>query len=337
MNPLNRTLRGWLELVRPPNLFTVPGDPLAGFILAGGGGDGRFAPAVLVALAACLLYMAGLIWNDCADAREDAHTRPSRPIPSGRVKRAHALTVAAVMAAGAVALAWRATPTAGYVALLLAVLVLAYNFVARRQVAAGVVSMGLCRGVSVLLGAAAAWGTQAAGIPASAFALRATADRGKAGTTNGVSGVLEAFVVPPLGGNYGSYVLPWVAAGGITLYIIAVSVLAHGETRRQRLGIKPWLPAAAAALLFVVAGRSNVYAVGFAGTALAWLLLRGLALRGEPEPADVQRSIGGMIRTLLLLQAALCALMPETGLAPAMLLLAAWPLAALPGRWFYGS
>lgn len=325
MSPLNRTLKGWLELLRPPNLFTVPGDPIAGFILAGGGADGDFMPATLVALAACLLYMAGLIWNDCADAREDANSRPSRPIPSGRVKRAHALTVAAVMAAGAVALAWRATPTAGYVALLLAVLVLAYNFVARRQVAAGVVSMGLCRGVSVLLGAAAAWGTQAAGIPA------------EAGTTNGVPGVLKAFVVPPLGGNYESYMLPWVAAGGITLYIIAVSVLAHGETRRQRLGIKPWLPAAAAALLFVAAGRATPYSAGFAAAALVWLVLRGLALRGEPQPADVQRTIGGMIRTLLLLQAGLCALMPDAGLVPAMILLAAWPLAALTGRLFYGS
>lgn len=295
MTPLPRTLKGWLELLRPPNLFTVPGDPLAGFILAGGGGDGRFVPAALVALSAGLLYMAGLIWNDCADAREDSKTRPGRPIPSGRVKRAHALTVAAVMAAGAVALAWRATPTAGYVALLLAVLVLAYNFVARRHVTAGVITMGLCRGTSVLLGAAAA----GAGLPANS--------------------------------------LPWVAAGGITLYIIAVSVLAHGETRRQRLGLKPWLPAAAAALLFVGVGRSNPWSAGFAVAALAWLLLRALALRGEPLPADVQRTIGGMIRTLLLLQAGLCALVPETGLVPALILLAAWPLAALTGRWFYGS
>ena len=131
--------------------------------------------------------------------------------------------------------------------------------------------------------------------------------------------------------------LPWVAAGGITLYIIAVSVLAHGETRRQRLGIKPWLPAAAAALLFVAAGRATPYSAGFAAAALVWLVLRGLALRGEPQPADVQRTIGGMIRTLLLLQAGLCALMPDAGLVPAMILLAAWPLAALTGRLFYGS
>lgn len=306
MSPLQRTLKGWLELVRPPNLFTVPGDPLAGFILAGGGVDGDFVPAALVALAACLLYMAGLIWNDCADAREDARTRPGRPIPSGRVKRTHALALAAVMAAGGVALSWRASPLAGYVALLLAALVLAYNFVTRRHVVAGVITMGLCRGASVLLGAVAA-STRLA-------------------------------TTPLPGSNYGNCVLPWLAAGGITLYIIAVSVLAHGETRRQRLGVKPWLPAAAAAaLLLVMAGRANPWSAGLAVTALVWLLLRGLALRGEPEPADVQRTIGRMIRTLILLQAGLCALVPETGLVPAMILLAAWPLAALTGRLCYGS
>jgi len=295
VSPLNRTFKGWLELIRPPNLFTVPGDPLAGFILAGGGGNGNFMPAALAALAACLLYMAGLIWNDCADAREDSRTRPGRPIPSGRVRRGHALAVAAVMAAGAVALAWRATPAAGWTALLLTGLILAYNFSARRHLVTGVITMGLCRGASVLLGAAAA----SSGLP----------------------------------GNS----MPWLAAGGITLYIIAVSVLAHGETHRQRLGIKPWLPAGAAALLFVMVGRANAYSAGLAAVALAWLMLRALALRGEPEPADVQRAIGCVIRTLLLLQAGLCALVPETGLVPAMILLAAWPLAALTGRWFYGS
>ncbi len=311
-----------MELIRPPNLFTVPGDPLAGFILAGGGGDGDFAPAALTTLAACLLYMAGLIWNDCADDREDSRTRPGRPIPSGRVRRGHALAVASMMAAGGVALAWQAAPAAGYVALLLAALVLAYNFVTRRHLVAGVITMGLCRGASVLLGAAAVKRIQPAGIPA------------EAGTTKGLSDVFGAFVVPPLGGNYA---LPWLAAGGITLYIIAVSVLAHGETHRQRLGIKPWLPAGAAALLFVMVGRANPYSAGLAAVALAWLMLRALALRGEPEPADVQRAIGCVIRTLLLLQAGLCALVPETGLLPAVILLAAWPLAALTGHWFYGS
>lgn len=33
---MKKTLIGWLRLVRVPNLFSVPGDPAAGFLLAAG-------------------------------------------------------------------------------------------------------------------------------------------------------------------------------------------------------------------------------------------------------------------------------------------------------------
>src|SRR5512143_1178807 len=84
------SLRGWLELVRPPNLFTVPGDVLAGAALAGIAMRTMLtlASAVLISL---LLYAAGLILNDYMDRRTDARERPERPIPSGRVSAAHAL------------------------------------------------------------------------------------------------------------------------------------------------------------------------------------------------------------------------------------------------------
>lgn len=298
MNTLRRTLTGWLELVRPPNLFTVPGDPLVGFILTGGG-DSGLRPAGLVALAATLLYMAGLIWNDCADAAEDRHSRALRPIPSGRVKRAHAFAVACVLAAGGAAIGWQAGTAAGWTSLLLVGLILAYNFAARAHVATGVITMGLCRGASVMLGAAAA----------------RDAD-------------------PALAG-WG--LLPWFAAGGIALYVVAVSVLAHGETRRLRLGVRPWLPLAAVVLLFAASGQTNAFSAGLAAVAVVCLAMRAWALRGVAEPVAVQRSIGFMIRILLLIQAGLCALMPETGLLPAMLLLAAWPGASFAGRQFYGS
>lgn len=294
MMPLQRQAKAWIELLRPPNLFTVPGDPLAGFILAGGN-HAAFTQVGVLAVTACLLYLAGLIWNDVADTREDTQNRPDRPIPSGRVKRGHAAIVAGLLMTGAIILAWQVTTASGLLALLLAALVLLYNFVARRQVIAGLLTIGLCRGANVLLGTTAV----GQGIPA--------------------------------------FSLPWLAAAGITLYIVAVSVVAYGETHRQPLGIKPWLPAAAAALLFVMVGRATPWSASIALVAVAWLLLRGLALRGQPEPVIVQRSVGSMIRTLLLLQAGMCALMPETGIVVAIGLLSAYPLSAMAGRRFYGS
>ncbi|MBR4318381.1 MAG: UbiA family prenyltransferase [Kiritimatiellae bacterium] len=78
-----RSWQVWAELLRLPNLFTVPGDILAGWVLAGM----RGAFPVLPIIASLCLYSAGLLLNDACDAKIDAHERPSRPIPSGRVKR----------------------------------------------------------------------------------------------------------------------------------------------------------------------------------------------------------------------------------------------------------
>jgi len=151
------TVSAWLELLRVPNLPTVPGDPLAGFALASMGLAqvpwGRVLPVVAASL---LLYAAGLIWNDCADYDEDLRDRPKRPLPSGRIVRRRAASVGGGLAAVGVGLAWLAGNPAGVLALLLLVLVLAYNFGSRRSRALGLLNMGACRATSLLLGASAA-------------------------------------------------------------------------------------------------------------------------------------------------------------------------------------
>src|SRR5687768_2365240 len=83
--------RAWLQLLRAPNLFTVPGDPLAGYLLATQllalPGDLRVALAIG---ASFCFYSAGLMLNDLLDLREDRRDRPERPLPSGAVKTGHA-------------------------------------------------------------------------------------------------------------------------------------------------------------------------------------------------------------------------------------------------------
>ncbi|MEA3189035.1 MAG: hypothetical protein QOD99_2865, partial [Chthoniobacter sp.] len=72
-------LRTWLQLFRAPNLFTVPGDPLAGYLLVV---RGSFNGAVLPAIGASIcFYAAGLLMNDLADFAEDRRERPERPLP----------------------------------------------------------------------------------------------------------------------------------------------------------------------------------------------------------------------------------------------------------------
>jgi len=136
-------LTAWLQLIRLPNLLTVPGDPLAGALLTGAALDWR--PPV----ASVCFYAAGLISNDLFDAAEDARDRPDRPIPSGRVSPAIAGIVAGALAAAGLAL----VPTVIGVALLAAILL--YNAGGKRIPIFGPVNMGACRGLSLLLGATA--------------------------------------------------------------------------------------------------------------------------------------------------------------------------------------
>ena len=128
-------VRPWLHLARVSNLPTVWANVLAGLAWGWwclqreaangetGGGEtyalvltdptGRplaetsdfvfilnasFAPL----LAGTLLYVAGMIHNDAADARVDAAERPGRPVPAGRVSRRAAYAAAAALYASGV-------------------------------------------------------------------------------------------------------------------------------------------------------------------------------------------------------------------------------------------
>ena len=64
-------LRGWFQLIRLPHLFTVPGDPLIGFLIAGGlakCADGGFFP-----IAAVCFISFSMSFGKCAANR---HTSP---------------------------------------------------------------------------------------------------------------------------------------------------------------------------------------------------------------------------------------------------------------------
>ncbi|MBM4144238.1 MAG: prenyltransferase [Lentisphaerae bacterium] len=295
--------RAWLELVRPPNLPTVPGDALAGFALAAlGQAQARWTAVLPAAGAAVLLYAAGLIWNDCADLREDRASRPRRPLPSGRVSPRRAAWAGAAAAAAGIGLAamggrW---VLAGAVALL--GLIAAYDFGARRVRALSALNMGACRAMSVLMGAGAAWaqGGRAAGAAA--------------------------------GG-----------AAGIWMYVAAVSWIAARETCSEPVGRARWAPGLAAALAIALAAaaganlwaRAPLCAAPAVAPAAAW----GARLGGSPGPDGVGRAVGGLIRVLIPLQAGLCAMGGGRGgvTAAAVLLLAAWPLSAALSRRFAGS
>ncbi|GJO44128.1 transferase [Mycobacterium marinum] len=124
-------------------------------------------------LASALLYWSGMVLNDWADRKRDAVERPERPIPSGDVSPAAALSAATILAAAGVAAAAAAGGRPGLAAAgRITLCVVAYD-VAAKDTAAGPLVMSGCRFFDVMLGAAPHY--RRALIPASVIGLHTTA------------------------------------------------------------------------------------------------------------------------------------------------------------------
>ncbi|HOW96309.1 MAG TPA: UbiA family prenyltransferase [Kiritimatiellia bacterium] len=300
--------RAWLQLLRVPNLLTVPGDPIAGFLLAAGrqaasGMAGRLSAAVAASLC---FYAGGLLLNDVLDLETDRRERPFRPLPSGGASPRCALAAAVSLLLAGVGLSAALGPRARDVGLALAAAVVLYNGGGKRAPFFGSALMGVCRALSLLLGA--------------------TAFPGLAGW-------------PPL---------VVAGAGALGLYILSVTNLARREAEPGPVGrAKSW-PVGALTLGLMVFGAVTVrLGGGGAGLFVApWFLagsvafLASVRLAGPPERARrIPAAVGALLRALLPLQAALAwgaGAGPAGGLA-GIVLLAVWPVSRILGRRFYMS
>jgi len=296
-------LRAWGQLLRLPNLLTVPGDPIMGFLLFRAGGP-LAAALVPAAGASVLLYAAGLLANDFFDAARDRRSRPDRPIPSGRASRGAVAAVAVLLAAGGVAAAYLASPLTGHVAAVLLACIVAYDAGAKRIAALGPILMGACRALSVGVGIAAAGADLAC---------------------------------PPA----------WIVPGWVLVYIASVTAIARYETSARRVGWMSNLPAAvlAAGFTFIIADAtsfetSKVHLAVFVLLALAAVVSAARAairIARAAGPSAVQKSVGELIRTLMLVQAAMVSVTGWTGLCFAAGLVAGWVVSGLLARRFYAS
>jgi len=174
MPEASRGLYAWCKLLRVPNLFTVPGDAVAGYLLASGG---SFGAEVFHACGAVLaIYAGGLLLNDYFDREEDARDRPDRPIPSGAVKPQAVLLAGAAALPAGVVLASLGGVRAGLIAAGVALVALLYDAALKKLPVIGPVMMGICRGGSVMVGAGLAGGENyAAALPAAGIVALYTA------------------------------------------------------------------------------------------------------------------------------------------------------------------
>jgi 4-hydroxybenzoate polyprenyltransferase len=159
-------LLAFAQLLRIPNVFTAFADiALASSVAATilpSTPTAFWVAAVLLALSSGCLYLAGMVWNDVFDRKEDAISRPNRPLPSGRIRLRTAIVLGVILFLLGLLLAamaglptierasgWNPEPLFYAIGIMLAVLI--YDGGLKRT-SIGPVGMGSCRFLNVLLG-----------------------------------------------------------------------------------------------------------------------------------------------------------------------------------------
>lgn len=266
----------WLQLMRLPTVFTALSNILCGFLIT------RRTPQLRIAdlsgradlwllLASTFgLYLGGMVLNDVFDAKLDAVERPERPIPSGRISRRAAAIFGTLLMLGGVL----AAAAVGIPSLLLAALivpsVLAYNGFLKSTVAAPL-GMGMCRFLNLMLGASA---------------------------------------VPELSDLL--HFAPLMVATALAIYIVGVTVFAQNEARKSHaagliagttlvicgLGLDAWLISKEGAT------ENSINGTRMALLLLALnLLMRAAGAVTSRHPKLIQRTVGLMLLSIIVLDA----------------------------------
>ena len=311
MDKQSNTMEAWLRLLRLPNLLTVPGDPVAGYFLAMlcCGSEFKILALISTVAAALCLYCFGLLLNDMVDLKVDMEERSDRPLPSGQISFNSARGAAVAFGFTGLNLALFAGLPVLCLAAVLSALIILYNAGFKRLPVVGVVTMGLCRGCSFLLGC---------------FVV--LSDPGEILALSGVP-LLLGFAV-------------------VTLSFIGISAVAHNEMDEEKhFGFQRWLPFVVLlitlpGMIVVLSALEQLNQMGAMAyiflmvmTLMRSWLLGGMMYRVQPVPVTV----GGHIRNHLMVQAALCAAAGGAGLAVAGVLALCSQLFATLTRRFYSS
>jgi hypothetical protein len=300
-------LQAWLELFRLPNLLTVPGDVLAGASMAvlAGTQTVDFWCLSRVVLAVLAIYAMGLVQNDWIDLAEDRYHRPKRPLPSKRISCSSAALAFLLCLALGVLVALSVSRQVFVGTLLLVALAWSYNVFLKKRLWGGAISMGLCRGMSVLLGAIS-MGWQSAVLPV--FVGTATYVGCVTWFAEGENRkqIPDARIYYPL---Y-CFVIAWLLSLPMLLY--------------YRADITP-----GSFMLSLLCFLAAFLSVGYAGFSV-----HNRAIR----PEQMRALIASWLRSLLLWQAGWIVLFDSTwAVAVMVVLLLFWPLGILLNKYFSQS
>lgn len=272
----------WLRLLRLPNLFTAPGDSLAGYFLASafiGNKTVSLWTIVLLAVTSVFIYAFGVVMNDLVDYQEDCIHRPERPLPSGRINRQQATwicvqlwIIASICCPGSSISIFllHIDSNSLFVFVVLFITIALYNMWLKHYRLAGSIAMGLCRGLNFLLGVTAT------------------------GYSTSLGKIWPVFV-------------PFVA---VIAYIAAVTWLADKENEEQNVGFVVQIPAIATAMAWfgtVLPLPEKTVALAIPAVVLVQTVFlleqtAGKLYHNTVEPNDMQRAIGALLRPLVFWQ-----------------------------------
>lgn len=173
-----KTVLAYLELSRPLNGIIAFISAWLGGVFASQGNTENLLDVrlLLVSIAALLLLSAGNAINDYCDYSIDRINRPQRPIPSGRIKRLHALIFALVLTVIGIWLGTVISKSATVFAILVAVVLIGYAFWLKRTPFIGNMVVSSLTGSTFIAGGIAIASVQGTLVPAT-FAFLFTAAR----------------------------------------------------------------------------------------------------------------------------------------------------------------
>ena len=215
--------------------------------------------------------------------------------------------------------------------------VVLYNFLTKKIPVIGALNMGVCRGFSLLLGAAAGLGPDPQMLEAAS----------NLAFFQPVLAALLTALAPSSGQRF--FVFAIGAALIVSIYIAAVTNLARHETKRDYPKLARMLPLGALLIGFVILKQATDTLLRDQSPAL-WLVAIILAAMNTSElmrepPSPLPPRIGAFIRIMPVMQASLCVLpsvptalhKTPASLLAALALLACVPIHAWLGKKFYAS
>ena len=163
-----KTLIAYLELARPLNGIIAFISAWLGGVFASQGHVENFTDTrlLLVSIAALVVISAGNAINDYCDYDIDRINRPRRPLPSGRIRRTHALIFAIILTAIGIWLGTLINRNATGIAILVCVALACYAFYLKRTPFVGNLVVSGLTGITFIAGGVAIDSIQGTLIPA---------------------------------------------------------------------------------------------------------------------------------------------------------------------------